>query len=73
MLKKQPRSLRHDKNLMPTGFHRQVALADLVIVNKQDLVTANEIAAIQELIGEINPLSTIIHSTHSEYQLGFID
>lgn len=40
-----------------------------MIVNKQDLVSSQETPAIDELVKEINPLCTILHSMQAEVPL----
>lgn len=65
-----PKKLPRIYNLLNTpNVCRQVALADLVIVNKQDLVSSQETPAIDELVKEINPLCTILHSTQANVPL----
>jgi G3E family GTPase len=44
----------------------QVAFADVVVLNKLDLVTADEVEAVQARVRAINPLARIIRATRSD-------
>lgn len=43
----------------------QIACADLVIVNKQDLVTPDVAAAADGAVGTLNPTARVLHASHS--------
>lgn len=47
----------------------QIAFADIVLLNKMDLVGANEIQEIEAAIRRINPLVVIHHTTNSDVEL----
>ncbi|RWK51634.1 GTP-binding protein [Mesorhizobium sp.] len=47
----------------------QLAFADIVILNKTDLVTAEELAAVEARIQKINPTATIKHTTRCDVPL----
>ncbi|RUV40242.1 GTP-binding protein [Mesorhizobium sp. M1A.T.Ca.IN.004.03.1.1] len=47
----------------------QLAFADIVILNKTDLVTAKELAAVEARIQKINPTATIKHTTRCDVPL----
>ncbi len=43
----------------------QIAFADVIVLNKIDLVTADELAAVEQRIRAINPTAVIHHADHS--------
>jgi len=47
----------------------QLAFADIVILNKKDLVTPEELAAVEARIRKINPTAAIKHSTRCDIPL----
>jgi len=47
----------------------QVALADFILINKVDLVTSENLAALERQILEINPHARIFHTEHSRVNL----
>ncbi|MCB1507220.1 MAG: GTP-binding protein, partial [Hyphomicrobiaceae bacterium] len=50
----------------------QVAFADVILVNKVDLVNAQELFAVEEAIRAINPYATLYRTTRTEIDLGAI-
>lgn len=50
----------------------QLAFSDIVLINKMDLVSAEEAARIEHRVREFNPLATIYRTTHSDIDLGKI-
>jgi G3E family GTPase len=50
----------------------QLAFADIVVLNKTDLVTAEELAAVEARIRKINPTATIRHSTRCDVPLDLV-
>ncbi len=44
----------------------QIAFADIVIINKTDLVTAAELAEVEARVRAINPLATLHHATRAD-------
>lgn len=62
----QARSLAGD---MPLLAHDQVAAADIVILNKTDLVTPEELAAARAWVCEITPNARIVETTHGRIPL----
>ncbi|RRH99711.1 GTP-binding protein [Mesorhizobium tamadayense] len=47
----------------------QLAFADIVVLNKTDLVTAEELTAVEARIRKINPTAAITHSTRCDVPL----
>jgi G3E family GTPase len=47
----------------------QIAFADVILLNKTDLINADEIAGIETAIRKINPLAVIHHTTNSNVAL----
>jgi G3E family GTPase len=47
----------------------QIALADFILLNKVDLVTAEHLAALEEQISSLNPQAQIFHTEHSRVNL----
>ena len=43
----------------------QIAFADVIVLNKIDLVTADSLAAVEQRIRTVNQTATVIHSTRS--------
>jgi len=52
-----------------TEAEDQIAFADVVLINKTDLVEAAEIAALEATIRKINPYATIHHTTRANIEL----
>ena len=50
----------------------QIAFADVIVVNKTDLVTPEELAAVESLIRAINPTAQIHRTTRSGVDLGAV-
>jgi len=50
----------------------QVAFSDIVLINKMDLVTAEQMAAIERRVHHLNPMARIFHTTNSETDLSEI-
>ena len=48
----------------------QIAFADVILLNKTDLVTEDELADVERLIRAINPTAPIHHTTRSKIDLG---
>jgi G3E family GTPase len=44
----------------------QVGFADIVLVNKTDLACANQLARVQRLIGQLNPLAKVYRTAHGD-------
>lgn len=51
---------------------RQIALADLIILNKTDLVDKSELAALKENIGNINSMACLKETTYSKIDLDLV-
>ncbi|XP_036361151.1 COBW domain-containing protein 1 [Octopus sinensis] len=51
---------------------RQIALADLVVVNKVDLVSETELAQVKERISTINSLAELIETTYGRVHLDVV-
>lgn len=51
---------------------RQVACADVILLNKVDLVTADKLASTEELIGKVNPAAPIYKTTQGQVDLSLI-
>jgi len=49
--------------------HDQIALADLLVLNKIDLVSEQDLANCQQLISTINPAATVVSCTQAEVSL----
>ena len=52
--------------------HEQIAFADLVILNKTDLVTAEELTAVEERIRRLNKLARICQARNSDIDLNLV-
>jgi G3E family GTPase len=50
----------------------QVAFADIILINKIDLVSPKDIARVKQQIWELNPISKIYETTHSSIDLSLI-
>jgi G3E family GTPase len=50
----------------------QVAFADIILINKIDLVSPQEIARVKQQIWELNPIAKIYETTHSSIDLSLI-
>ena len=50
----------------------QVAFADIILINKTDLVDAAEIAKVEQQIRSLNPIAKIYHTEHSIIDLPLI-
>ncbi len=50
----------------------QVAFADIILINKIDLVTSDEIVKIEQQIRSLNPIAKIYHTEHSSIDLSLI-
>src|SRR5580704_9606792 len=48
----------------------QVAMADFILLNKIDLVSAPELAAVEETIRDLNPQAELFRTDHSHVNLG---
>ena len=48
----------------------QIAFADVIVLNKIDLVTAEELAAVEALVRGINPTSRIIRAEKAQVDIG---
>ncbi|XP_064386775.1 zinc-regulated GTPase metalloprotein activator 1-like [Halichondria panicea] len=51
---------------------RQVALADIILVNKTDLVTKQQLEAIKSRISDINSMAKMVETLRSKIDLGLI-
>lgn len=47
----------------------QVAFSDIVLINKMDLVSAEQMAAIERRVRHLNPMATIFHTANAEIGL----
>jgi G3E family GTPase len=47
----------------------QIALADFILINKVDLVNAEDLKAVKEQIFELNPHARVFHTEHSRVNL----
>jgi G3E family GTPase len=54
----------HTGPLMTTA-HLQISHADVIILNKTDLVTAEQLRIVEERINSINALAQIVHTQHA--------
>ncbi|BBK33821.1 G3E family GTPase [Stella humosa] len=52
-----------------TEAEDQIAFADVILLNKTDLVSADELAAVAQRIRQINPLATVHHTERCEIAL----
>ena len=52
-----------------SAAHDQIALADLLLVNKADLVNEEQLTDCKTTVSRINPASTISHCIHAEVDL----
>ena len=52
--------------------HEQVAFADIVLVNKTDLVSEEVIARVEHRVRDLNPLATIVRTEQGIVDLGLI-
>ncbi len=50
----------------------QVAFADILLINKIDLVTPDEIVKIEQQVRSLNPIAKIYHAEHSSIDLSLI-
>ena len=50
----------------------QVAFSDIVLINKMDLVTSEQMAAVEASVRRLNPMAKIYHTTNSEVDLAGI-
>jgi len=50
----------------------QIAFADVIILNKTDLVTAAELGVVEAICRQLNPLARIVHAIRGEVPLGQI-
>ncbi len=50
----------------------QVAFSDIVLINKMDLVSSEQTAAVERRIRHLNPMAKIYHTTNSEIDLASI-
>ena len=50
----------------------QVAFSDIVLINKMDLVSPEQVAAVEARIRRLNPLATIHHTTNSDIDIGLV-
>lgn len=51
---------------------RQIAGADVILLNKIDLVSSDEVGHLQHLISQVNPAATIYKTVKGEIDLGLI-
>ena len=49
--------------------HAQIAFADVLLLNKRDLVSANELASLKQRVGEINRLAEVHDTQHGQLDL----
>lgn len=61
--------LESDRNIVETN-RRQIEVADLLIINKVDLVTHTRKEKIEKVIRKLNSASPILYSTYSNIDLG---
>jgi G3E family GTPase len=52
--------------------HEQVAFADVIIVNKVDLVTDAQVASIERRLHGINAMAKVVRGTHADVPLGHV-
>jgi G3E family GTPase len=58
---------RLDKTLLnEPEVAKQLALSDIIMLNKIDLIPGNELPTIKNLVSEVNPLAEIIMATHGQ-------
>ena len=50
----------------------QVAFSDIILINKMDLVSSGQMAAVERRIRHLNPMAKIYHTTNSEIDLASI-
>lgn len=50
----------------------QVAFADIILINKTDLVTPEDIARIEQQLRELNPIAKVYHTEYSSIDLSLI-
>lgn len=50
----------------------QVAFSDIVLINKMDLVSSEQVAAVERRVRTLNPMATIYHTSNSEIDLASI-
>ncbi|WP_309744297.1 GTP-binding protein [Chamaesiphon sp. OTE_20_metabat_361] len=50
----------------------QIAFADIILINKTDLVTPEDIARIQQQLRELNPIAKVYHTEYSSIDLSLI-
>jgi G3E family GTPase len=59
-----------EKNLLQsTEAQEQVAFSDIILINKLDLVSNEDVARIERKVRELNPLARVYHTTNSEIDL----
>lgn len=61
-----------DERTLPTLHTEQVEFADVVIINKVDLVTAAELHKVEATVRAINPDAAIVHSERGRVELDTI-
>ncbi|HXU02750.1 MAG TPA: GTP-binding protein [Polyangia bacterium] len=52
-----------------TGSHEQIAFANVLIVNKADLVSANEVSAMERWLRSVNGTARVRSTTHAQMPL----
>ena len=55
---------QHDQPLLTTA-HLQISHADVIILNKTDLITPCQLSVVQERLSSINSLAKLIRTSHS--------
>ncbi|NOV03882.1 CobW family GTP-binding protein [Paenibacillus planticolens] len=60
-----------DRELVHT-LRRQMEVADLLLLNKTDLVTDKQLKSIEKTVRKSNERSLLLHTTHSLFDLNFI-
>lgn len=48
----------------------QVAFSDIILINKTDLVSAEQVKAVEALVRRLNPLARIHHTANAEIDIG---
>ena len=52
----------------------QVAFSDIILINKMDLVSSDQMAAVERSVRKLNPMARIYHTTNAEIDLaGILD
>jgi G3E family GTPase len=62
-----------EKNLAQSNeAMEQVAFSDIILINKMDLVSSEQVVKIERRVRQINPMARIYHTTNSEIDLAAV-